>query len=363
MSKDTTTKVERIERDRTDVVEAAIGLPFLELEVPEASEPDYIPPAVRQERRYGHADANTLPITRFLNEMGQVDILSTEDTLALFREIHWCCIQIRTLAQTESNDPDFWAEAVLKSGKYLQRLEAAEEELFIANRPLVVACVKPFYWIGQIWISDFLQEGSRALGNAIRKFDYTRGVPFYAYAQRSIHNRLRNFFRDHVRSGALGIKPSYEMDKIIKVIQQWKDRHDEEPSEIIISEMTDLSPERVHKLLPVVKQWQRTPGTPLSLDAAIGDTQSSLHDIIADHQHIDSSAEVERNDVWNAVGRLPERIQLILKMRYVEGYTLEEVGNEFGLTRARIKQLQDEGLAAMRAHIRETYAKENIKND
>jgi len=352
--------IERMERDRTDVVEAAIGLPFLELEVPEASDPEYDPPSVRQERRYGHPDANTLPITRFLSEMGQVDVLSSEDTLSLFREIHWCCIHIRSLAKSDSKDPEFWSDAVQKSGRFLQRLEAAEEELFIANRPLVVACVKPFYWIGQIWISDFLQEGSRALGNAIRKFDFTRGVPFYAYSQRSIHNRLRNFFRDHVRSGALGIKPSYEMDKMIKVISQWKDRHGEEPSEVIISEMTELPPERVKKLLPVVRQWQRTPGTPLSLDAAIGDTQSSLHDIIADHQHIDSAAEVERNDVWNAVGRLPERIQIILKMRYVEGYTLEEVGNEFGLTRARIKQLQDEGLAAMRAHIRETYAKEQL---
>jgi RNA polymerase sigma factor (sigma-70 family) len=363
VSKSGSNTKEQMDRDRNDVVEAAMGLPFLELEVPEAEDPDYDPPSIRQDRRYGKADVHTAPITRFLAEMGQVDILSSEHTVALFREIHWCCIQIRKLATTESGDPGFWADAAQKLGRYLQRLEAAEEELFIANRPLVVACVKPFYWIGQIWISDFLQEGSRALGNAIRKFDYTRGVPFYAYAQRSVHNRLRNFFRDHVRSGALGIKPSFEMDKMIKVIKEWKDRHGDEPSEVILSELTGLTPERVKKLLPVIKQWQRTPGTPLSLDAAIGDTQSSLHDIIADHQHIDSSREVEQNDVWNAVGRLPERIQLILKMRYVEGYTLEEVGKEFGLTRARIKQLQDEGLAAMRAHLRETYAKENIKHD
>lgn len=350
-----------MERDRTDVVEAAMGLPFLELELPEVADPDYDPPRVRQERRYGRADGDTLPITRFLAEMGQVNILSSEDTLALFREIHWCCHRIRALAASPSEDPDFWAGAVLQSGRYLQRMEAAEEELFIANRPLVVACVKPFYWIGQFWISDFLQEGSQALGNAIRKFDFTRGVPFYAYSQRSIQNRLRNFFRDHVRSGALGIKPSYEMGIIQKVMEEWKDRHGEEPSEVILSEMTELPPERVKKLIPLIRQWQRMPGTPISLDAAIGDTKSSLHDIIADHQHIDSSLEVERNDVWNAVGKLPERIQLILKKRYVEGYTLEEVGEEFGLTRARIKQLQDEGLAQMRAVIRETYAKENLK--
>lgn len=348
-------------RDQNDVVEAAIGLPFLELEVPEFEDDTFDPVKVRQERTYTRPDADSLPITRFLADMGQVKILSSEDTIALFQEIHWCCYRIRQLARTDLEDAEFWGQAVLDSGRYLSRLEAAEEELFIANRPLVVACVKPFYWIGQIWLSDFLQEGARALGNAIRKFDYTRGVPFYAYAQRSIQNRLRNYFRDHVRSGALGIKPSHEMGKIQKVIDEWKNRHGDDPSDVIISELAELPVERVKKLMPMVKQWQRNPGTPLSLDAAIGDTKSSLHDIVADHQHVDSAEEVARNDVWTAVAHLPERIQLILKRRYVEGYTLEEVGNEFGLTRARIKQLQDEGLAQMRAFIRETYAKENIR--
>ena len=348
-------------RDQNDVVEAAIGLPFLELDVPEFAEEGFDPQRVRQERTYTRPDADSLPITRFLADRGQVKILTSEQTVALFEEIHWCCYGIRNLAKSEAADAEFWKQAVLQSGRYLSRLEAAEEELFIANRPLVVACVKPFYWIGQIWISDFLQEGARALGNAIRKFDYTRGVPFYAYAQRSIQNRLRNYFRDHVRSGALGIKPSHEMGKIQKVIDDWKARHGEKPSEVIISELAELPVERVRKLMPMVKQWQRTPGTPLSLDAAIGDTHSSLHDIIADHQHVNSAEEIARNDVWTAVSHLPERLQLILKRRFVEGYTLEEVGNEFGLTRARIKQLQDEGLAQMRAFIRETYAKENIR--
>lgn len=350
-----------MEQDRQDVREAAVGLPFLELEIPEFQDPSYEPEAIRQERRYGRADSQTQPITRFLADRGQVEILQSEQITELFREIYWSCFHIRQLAATESEDPAFWADALRKTLTYASRMEAAEEELFVANRQLVVACVRPFYWIGQIWISDFLQEGSRALGNAIRKFDFTRGVPFYAYSQRSIQNRLRNFFRDHIRTGALGMKPSYDMTKILEVMRNWKDRHGKDPSIQIIAELVELPQERVKRLLPLVKQWQRMPQTPMSLDAVLGDTQSSLHDLVADHDQIDSAEEVQRNEVWDAVSRLPERLQIILKRRYVDGFTLEEVGEEFGLTRARIKQLQDEALQKMRAFMRETYARENRK--
>jgi RNA polymerase primary sigma factor len=347
-----------MEQDRQDVKEAAMGLPFLDLEIPEFQDPAYEPEAIRQERRYGRADSQTQPITRFLADRGQVEILPPEHITELFREIYWSCYHVRALAANDTDDAVYWRDAMRETLKLVHRMEAAEEELFIANRQLVVACVKPFYWIGQIWISDFLQEGSRALGNAIRKFDFTRGVPFYAYSQRSIQNRLRNFFRDHIRTGALGMKPSYDMTRMLDVIQKWRDRHGEDPTLVVIAEMTELPEERVKRLLPLVKQWQRMPQTPMSLDAVLGDTQSSLHELVADHSQINSAEEVQRNEVWEAVARLPERLQLILKRRYVEGYTLEEVGEEFGLTRARIKQLQDEGLQKMRAFMRETYARE-----
>jgi len=349
------------EQDRTDVIEAALGLPFLEIELPEFDDPEYEPEAVRQERTYTRSDSQTQPITRFLADRGTVEILQAEQVEALFREIYWCCHHIRKLAAAETEDAAYWHEAVARTVKLAQRMEAAEEELFIANRRLVVACVKPFYWIGQIWISDFLQEGSRALGNAIRKFDFTRGVPFYSYAQRSIQNRLRNFFRDHIRTGALGMKPSHDMGRILEVMRTWKDRQGEDPSEVVIAEMTGLPEKRVKRLLPLVRQWQRTPSTPMSLDVVLGDSRSSLHELVADHHQVDSAEEVQRNEVWEAAAKLPERLQIILKRRYVEGRTLEEVGDEFGLTRARIKQLQDEALEKMRAFMRETYAKDRLK--
>ncbi|MCC5849917.1 MAG: sigma-70 family RNA polymerase sigma factor [Verrucomicrobia bacterium] len=347
-------ETEQMELDRAEVRDAVKGLPFKPVHIEEFDDPDYEPESVRQERRYGRPDSHTQPITRFLGERGMVDILTSDQIEELFREIHWCCEQIRRLAESDSEDPAYWREALKKTIRLMQRTEAAEEELFIANRQLVVACVKPFYWIGQIWISDFLQEGSRALANAIRKFDFSRGIPFYAYSQRSIQNRLRNFFRDHIRTGALGMKPSHDMTRMLEVIQKWRDRHGEDPSEVVVCEMTDLPPERVKRLMPLVRQWERMPDTPLSLDAVLGDSRSSLHELVADSHQEEVSAETERGEIWEAIGQLPERMQLILKLRFVEGRTLEDVGNEFGLTRARIKQLQDEALHKVRLLLRQT---------
>lgn len=343
-----------MEMDRAEVRDAVEGIPFKPVVLDSFDDPAFEPETIRQPRRYGRPDCQTQPITRFLAERGMVDILKPPQIEALFTEIHWCCHQVRRLAESNSKDPAYWADALRKTVKLLQRMEAAEEELFIANRQLVVACVKPFYWIGQIWISDFLQEGSRALANAIRKFDFTRGIPFYAYSQRSIQNRLRNFFRDHIRTGALGMKPSHDMTRMLEVIQQWRDRHGEDPSEVVLCEMTQLPPERIRRLLPLVRQWERMPESPLSLDAVLGDSRSSLYELVADSHTADASEEMERNEIWTTVEQLPERMQLILKRRYVEGRTLEDVGEEFGLTRARIKQLQDEALHKVRLLLRQT---------
>lgn len=336
------------------MIATAEGLPFSEIRLPEFEQPDFEPPAIRQQRRYGRPDSQTQPITRFLAERGMVDILSAADTRMLFMEIHWCCTCIRGLAASDSEDAGHWEDAWRKTHGLLQRMEAAEEELFIANRQLVVACVKPFYWIGQIWIADFLQEGSRALANAIRKFDFTRGVPFYAYSQRSIQNRLRNFFRDHIRTGALGLKPSHDMTRMLEAIQKWRSLHGSDPGEDLIAAMVELPVDRVHRLLPLVRQWERMPHTPMSLDAVLGDSRSSLHELVADNTGEDASEEAERAEVWSAIGQLPDRMQVILKRRFIEGRTLEEVGSEFGLTRARIKQLQEEALHKVRLLLRQT---------
>jgi RNA polymerase sigma factor (sigma-70 family) len=335
-------------RHREELRALADNLPFRGVDHDDFRRPDFVPEQIRQVRTYVRAESGMQAIGRFLIERGTVDLLTAEHTQSLFTEIHWCAFRLRALADEAWSSADLWLEAVQQGRRLVSEMEAAEEELFIANRRLVVRCVKPYFWIGQVWLADFLQEGSKALSNAIRKFDFTRGTPFYAYAQRAIQNRLRNYFRDHVRAGTIGMRPSRDMLRIKGLAEAWVKTHGAEPDADALARISGLTKDRVVQLQSLIKQWEGVPAPPLSLDALIGDSSSTLHELIEDH-HADRAVDVAQvAEIWEAVDRLPERSRHIMRLRFVEGRTLEETGVMLNLTRARIKQIQDDALGRIR---------------
>lgn len=331
----------------------AENIPFKQVDVPEFATATEEPVRVRQERTFVRMDSSMQAIGRFLVERGTVELLAPENTLNLFKEIHWSAHQIRKYAGTKPESPAAARDLVVEARRRVSQMEAAEEELFIANRRLVVRCVKPFFWIGQVWLGDFLQEGSKALSNAIRKFDYTRGTPFYAYAQKAIQNRLRNYFRDHIRSGSIGIRPTRDMVKVKSVIEAWVKIHGEEPDSDTVARMTGLTKPKVNQLKSFIKQWENLPTPPLSLDALLGDSTANLHDLVEDEDAVVASEVAQVAEIWQAMERLPERSRYIMKLRFIEGRTLEETGQMLNLTRARIKQIQDDSLRKLREILRE----------
>lgn len=327
----------------------ADNLPFPSIELDVFKKATFEPEKVRQERRYIPFDSGMQAIGRFLAERGVVELLTPEQVSALFTEIHWFAFSIRKLAARKNYKDEKQAKAALiEARRMFSRIEGAEEELFIANRRLVVNCVKPFFWIGQVWIADFLQEGSKALANAVRKFDFTRGTPFFSYAQKSIQNRLRNFFRDHVRAGSFGIKPSREMQLVKGIIDTWVRDYGEEPNDETVAKIADIPVERIPKIRSYVRQWEKMPAQPVSLDLLINEEGSSLHEVIEDPSAKESSLGAENAEVWAAIEQLPERSRYIMKLRYIDGRTLEETGEILNLTRARIKQIQDASLKKVR---------------
>lgn len=333
----------------------ADSLPFPVIECPEFKRASYTPPCVRQPRTFTEGDSSMQAVGRFLMERGTVELLGAEQTQALFMEIHWCCHQIRRLAGRRVRGEAAAHEDLVKARALFSRIEAAEEELFIANRRLIVSCVKPFFWIGQVWLSDFLQEGSKALANAVRKFDFTRGTPFYSYSQKAIQNRLRNFFRDHVRSGSFGIRPNREMQLVKSILDTWRRDYGEEPTDEAVAKIADLPVERIAKVRQYVAQWERMPAPPVSLDASINEDGSSMYEVIEDPTINPASQGAEVAEIWTAMEQLPERARYIMKLRYVEGRTLEETGKLLKLTRARIKQIQDAALKKLRLILRSAH--------
>jgi RNA polymerase primary sigma factor len=338
----------------------AEGLPFRQITLPEFKRAAYQPVMVRQPRTFQAHDSDAQAIGRFLIERGVVELLPPESTLNLFREIHWCGFAIRTLARKRFKQARHCREAVARARTLMSRIEAAEEELFIANRRLVVNCVKPFFWMGQVWVGDFLQEGSKALSNAVRKFDFTRGTPFYAYAQKAVQNRLRNFFRDHVRSGSIGICPTRDMTMVKNLIETWKNDHKEDPDNSVLAKLTGLPEARIVKIKMFLHQWETMPAPPISLDAMVGDSTSSLHEMIEDVDAEAASDAAEKSEVWAAIDRLPPRARYIMRLRFIEGRTLEETGRLLNLTRARIKQIQDDSLRKLRQMLRRGVSHPNM---
>ena len=330
----------------------AEGLPFKQVDLPEFKRATFQPTQVRQERTYQATGRDVQAIGRFLIERGTVELLKPEQTRQLFTEMHWCGYCIRKLSRKRCKTTRQWREAVMAARSLMSEVESAEEELFIANRRLVVSCVKPFFWMGQVWIADFLQEGSKALSNAVRKFDFTRGTPFYAYSQKAVQNRLRNFFRDHIRSGSIGICPTRDMTMMKGLIETWQKDHGETPDDAILAKLTGFAEKRIKKIRTFLHQWEHLPAPPVSLDAMIGDTTASLYELIEDVDAEKASHAAQRSEVWAAVERLPPRAKYIMQLRFIEGRTLEETGQMLNLTRARIKQIQDDSLRKLRQMLR-----------
>lgn len=337
-----------IETLREELKILAENLPFKVIELPAFEDDKFEPEKIRQPRTYASPDTSTMAVGRFLIERGTVEILKPAMTMALFTEMHWCGWRIGKISRRRFTTAAEAREALTEARRLVSRIEAAEEELFIANRRMVVNCVKPYYWVGQVWLADFLQEASKALANAIRKFDFTRGVPFYSYSQTSVQNRLRNFFRDHVRAGSFGVKPSREMTLVKSIVETWQRDFGEDPTDEAIAKISELPLERVAKVRGYVKQWSNLPQPPLSLDADLNEDGTNRYELIEDTNVVDASQGAESAEIWKAIEQLPERAREVMKLRYVEGRTLEEAGESLHLTRARIKQIQDAALIKIR---------------
>jgi len=317
----------QMQKCRQELIALAESLPFKIIELPEFKKTSYRPESIRQDRQYLRIEPGMQTISRFLLERGVVEILDQTQILEIFREIYWCVYQIRIFSRRRFKDEDAVRDTLVNARKLTSQIEGAEEELFIANRRLIVRCVKPFFWIGQVWLSDFLQEGSKALANAIRRYDFTRGTPFYAYAQTSIQNRLRNYFRDRVRAGNIGARPSREMVMLKTLAEDCQKKNGKEPDDEELAELSGLQQVRVHKLRDRIRRMDKMPPPPLSLDAVVGEHDTTLYQFVED-----TSAEValmaaQRSEIWAAIDHLPARSRHIMHLRFLEGRTLEETGN------------------------------------
>jgi len=283
-------------------------------------------------------------ISLYLKEMARVPLLKAEEEVALARQFEQGR-NARAILRRDGCSPD--------ERKRLQEIvrqgEIARDHLIKANTRLVVSIAKRYLGQGVPFL-DLIQEGNLGLIKAVEKFDYHRGHRFSTYATWWIRQAITRALADQGRVIRLPVHLSDRIRKVYQIAQQLEQDWGRKPSPEEIAEELSLPPQKVQWMLRVSQR-------PLSLEKPVGEEEDSeLGSFIKDenspaptdtaYQHI---LQEKLEDILTS---LTPREARILRLRFGlqdgRSYTLEEVGQKFGLTRERIRQIEHEALDRLR---------------
>ena len=285
------------------------------------------------------------PVRMYLKEIGKVRLLTAVQEVSLARRIESGCDASAELEQNCKLTED-QVEA-------LKELEAdgleAKKKLVEANLRLVVSIAKRYVGRGMHFL-DLIQEGNLGLIRGAEKYDYTKGFKFSTYATWWIRQAVTRAIADQARTIRVPVHMVENMNRLAKVQLRLLQEQGSEPTpEEIASEM-DITPEKVRAIFKVRQ-------VPVSLEAPIGkEEDTTLAEFIPDTTAVvpmDAVAhELLREQLENVLDDLTYREKRIVQLRFglLDGRprTLEEVGNVFGVTRERIRQIEAKTLMKLR---------------
>jgi RNA polymerase primary sigma factor len=275
------------------------------------------------------------PVRMYLKEIGRVPLLSMEQEKSLAMRIE--------AGELESAKNGTAVRAIMDSG------EEAKRQLTEANLRLVVSIAKKYVGRGMLFL-DLIQEGNLGLIRAVEKFDYTKGYKFSTYATWWIRQAITRALADQARTIRIPVHMVETINRLIKVSRQLLQELGREPTVEEIAEQMGLTPEKVREVMKISQE-------PISLETPIGEEEDShLGDFIEDQEAVApaeaASVMLLKEKMQDVLQNLTDRERKVLVLRFglEDGHqrTLEEVGQEFGVTRERIRQIEAKALRKLR---------------
>ena len=261
------------------------------------------------------------PVRMYLKEIGKVPLLTAEEEIEIAKQM------------------EMGGEVA----------EAAKKKLAEANLRLVVSIAKRYVGRGMLFL-DLIQEGNLGLIKAVEKFNYTKGFKFSTYATWWIRQAITRAIADQARTIRIPVHMVETINKLIRVSRQLLQEKGREPQPEEVAEAMGISVEKVREIIKIAQE-------PVSLETPIGEEEDShLGDFIQDDDAPPpaeaASFTLMKEQLMGVLDTLTPREKKVLSLRFglEDGRqrTLEEVGQEFNVTRERIRQIEAKALRKLR---------------